>query len=425
MVIVEKNQSIMLLDAFSVNRNPRILVQSQRHFRNHVANCCLYEFEDLIGNIDCVDLFAPTNSYEFTEFVFKWTKRITRSKQFANWIRPEPNRHMLDQDYDLFFMIMPNLLDIYAIDSIKNRRQRCKKSVCYLIEVWQHDLSRSKLLLKFLTSFDHIFVGVQHAVEPLSQLTGRPCTYLPPGVDAVRFCPYPAMPERYIDVCNLGRRSPITHQALLKAAEVGRLHYFYDTVQGDSFYIRDHREHRMLIANLLKRSRFTITNRANANEPHKTAGHQEIGYRFMEGVASGAILIGTPPKTSTFATYFDWQDAVIELPFDAPNIAEFIAALDAQPERLSQARKNNVVNALLRHDWSQRWRTILETVGMAPTADLLTREAHLKQLAQSYESLVARPDASVPSNLAQLSIDFPLLRSSSSETLVPLNAALE
>ena len=49
--------------------------------------------------------------------------------------------------------------------------------------------------------------------------------------------------------------------------------------------------------------------------------------------------------------------------------------------RQARIRKENAANALLRHDWVHRLRTILEAVGVAPPARMLAREAHLQALA--------------------------------------------
>ena len=68
-------------------------------------------------------------------------------------------------------------------------------------------------------------------------------------------------------------------------------------------------------------------------------------------------------------------------PFEAPRIAEVVADLDAHPARSSRIRRDNMVNALLRHDWVYRLRALLDSVGMAPTASMLAREARLRALA--------------------------------------------
>jgi hypothetical protein len=149
-----------------------------------------------------------------------------------------------------------------------------------------------------------------------------------------------------------------------------------------TFRVSNIQEHRLLLANLLKRSRYFIANRARANELALTRGKDEIAARFFEGAASGAIMLGEPPNTEEFRKRFGWPDAVIPIPFDAPRVAEVIAELDADPARVSRIREDNVVNTLLQHDWLYRLRTVLSAVGIAPTEPMLAREALVKTLAE-------------------------------------------
>jgi hypothetical protein len=245
-------------------------------------------------------------------------------------------------------------------------------------------------LIELLKNFDHVFVGVHGSVDAVAKICGRPCTYLPMGVDALAFCPYPNPPFRSIDVCGIGRRSPVTHQALLDFAQKTSLFYYYDTTQTTSgrgvakavsFRVTNYREHRMLFANLLKRSRYFIANRAWADQPNVTRGRGEIAARFYEGAASGAIMLGDPPDGDDFRRQFGWTDSVVPTPFHAPQIADVITELDADPARSARIRRDSIVNALHLHDWAYRLRTVLETVGLPPTDRLLAREATLRALA--------------------------------------------
>src|SRR3989442_15984605 len=112
-----------------------------------------------------------------------------------------------------------------------------------------------------LAEFDQIFLGVQHPVGEVGRIVGWPCSYLPLAVDVLRFSPLPKPPPRAIDVCNIGRRSPVTHEALLRLARDGRIFYYYDTVAASgegqkqrTFRVDDAGEHRLLLATLLQRS---------------------------------------------------------------------------------------------------------------------------------------------------------------------------
>ncbi|MDJ0734012.1 MAG: glycosyltransferase [Nostocaceae cyanobacterium] len=353
---------------------------SQRKLKNSLSDCGLYEFEDVICDLDAVDMFSPVDSYEYSKEIYKWVKRVTRSTQFANFIRPDPNTVFLDREYELFYVILRQPHDVFSIFSLKDWRKKSKKAVCHLIEIWNNDVEGYKPLLELLKDFDHIFLGVASNIEKIAQITGRPCTYVPASVDAIKFCPYPLSPNRSIDVTNIGRRSTITHQALVELAQQKKIHYLYDTVSNAR--VPKPHEHRSLLANQLKRSRYFIANRPMANRPDIRGNQAEIGYRFFEGAAAGTVMIGDSPDTAMFNRYFDWEDAVIRIPFDAPNIADIIADLDAQPERLARIRRDNVVNSLLRHDWVYRWKQILEIVNLPTTKSMFAREVYLKDLAK-------------------------------------------
>jgi hypothetical protein len=198
----------------------------------------------------------------------------------------------------------------------------------------------------------------------------------------------PENPPRTIDVCNIGRRSAVTHAALKRLATERRIFYYYDTVAASgherrqrSFHVDDPAEHRLLLANLLQRSRFFVANRALVNEAEITKGQDEISGRFYEGAAAGTVMLGEAPRTDEFKRQFDWQDAVIPLPFDSPDVSKMLAELYADPQRLARISRDNVRNAALRHDWVHRLRAVYETVGLAPTSEMLERERRLEAVA--------------------------------------------
>ena len=362
----------------------RIAILSEREINDHVASCCLYEFEDAIASVDAVDIFTPKRSYQSAQRNFKWVKKFTRSPQIANHLKLDPNSFTLEHDYDLFFMILDNPSKFIALDTIKNWRKKCKKAVCYIIEIWEEALPQWKPILELFKDFDHIYLGHTNSTQAVAEITGVPCTYLPFGTDAIQFSPNSIDSPRAIDVTNIGRRSVVTHQALLERMNQGDFFYYYDTPK--NFYIQNPQEHRNLLANLAKNSRYWITNNPNFNDdPRSLKGIQkEIGYRIFEGAAGGAIAIGNQTATEEFNKHFDWEDSVISIPADANNIADIIRELDTQSDRTERIRRHNIYNSLLRHDWVYRWRHILETMELEVTPQILAREAQLKQRAEGF-----------------------------------------
>jgi hypothetical protein len=292
----------------------------------------------------------------------------------------------LERDYELFFPVFNHVHELFALAAVPDWRRRCRVAACFVNELWAHLLPG--YLLELLAEFDHVFVGVRHIVADVERIVGRPCSYLPLATDVLRFAPFPERPDRAIDVCNIGRRSPVTHEALMGLAREGRIFYYYDTVAASgagqkqrTFRVDNASEHRWLLASLLGRSRYFIANRGRINEPEFTQGNDEISGRFYEGAAAGTVMLGEPPRTAEFERQFDWPDAVIPLPFDSPDVGRRLAELDQDPERLARIRRDNVANAALRHDWVHRIRRVFETLGLQPTEAMLARERSLQALA--------------------------------------------
>lgn len=364
------------------NRESRILVWSQRNIQNFIYNSCLYEFEDIIGEVDATQIIAPPQYDLMGRGVKKLVKTHTQQvKSLAN-LNPYRQSINLEQEYDVFFTILDFSWNVSSINCLKNRQKKCKYSVCYIIELWRKDLSKLKNFIEYFQNFDLICLGHSEIVEDVQKITNRPCIYLAPGVDTVKF--YPNLErDRTIDLCTLGRRSPVTHQSLLQLAEQKNFFYHYSYISGAGFRSNKHQEHRTFTANLLKNSRYFITNYAKVNQPEQTQGQIEIGYRFFEGAAAGNILIGCPPKNKAFEQYFSWKNAVIPLDFNEPNIANIIADLDAQPEYLREIQTANVVNSLRQHDWVYRWEQVLKELGLSTTEAMEERKIYLQQLAQT------------------------------------------
>ena len=197
-------------------------------------------------------------------------------------------------------------------------------------------------LLELLAAFDHVFLGTRNAVEDVARITGRPCTYLPFAVDVPRFTPASPDQPRPIYVCNIGRRSQITHQALLDDAERQHRFYYYDTVAASGADLK----HRTFRVDCPQRTPHHAGDdcsntaassspiAAYVNRPEFTVGRDEISARFYEGAAAGTVMIGEAPRTDEFKRQFDWPDAVIDLPFDSPDIGNILADLNGDPERL-------------------------------------------------------------------------------------------
>ncbi len=365
----------------SKDSQPRTLIFSLRNLRSQAANCCIYEWEDLLCEIEGAQLYSPTSEYHQSRKIYRTARSVSGSDKFARSITSFPDGMTLDREYDLFFVVVDSPWYLYLVNSIKGWRDKCRYAVCFIAETWEPELDDWALQQEPFRSFDQIFVGVSHCVEGLEKRFGRPCTYLAPAVNTQRFCPYPNPPERSIDVSYVGRRNLNIHNSLRNLMTQKNFFYYYDTVKGQKLEIDNHQEHRDLFASLLQRSRYTIAYYAKFNSTEETGGQQEIGYRFFECAAAGAVILGIPPNNKEFPKYFDWDDAVIKVDPRTTDIADVIAELDAQPERLAQIARNNIANCLLKHDWTYRWKDILTSIGLKPTEATMKHVDSLYKLA--------------------------------------------
>jgi len=157
------------------------------------------------------------------------------------------------------------------------------------------------------------------------------------------------------------------------------LFYLHDSIGGHQAI--NLKEHRALLANIAKRSRYFIVNPGLIDQPDKRGNQIEVGSRFFEAAASGAIMVGERPKNEEFERLFDWPEAVTPLPYDSCEIDIVIKDLDGDLERQDRIRRTNVVQALMRHDWVYRWEAVLKTVGLEPTQRVLERKERLRKLA--------------------------------------------
>jgi hypothetical protein len=360
---------------------PRVLLFSHRNiFKPYVWRCHFQEFERIIQEVDSVDLVTPAPKSWYLD-----GKRVAlRLGEFTNIpINPGVSTVKIDKDYDLFFTVCFLPSDLLHLKALKGWRDRCKTSVCWITEFYIRDIPIYKSCLGILAQFDHV-IFMFNANEPFKKAIKGQGQFLPAGIDTLRFCPYPDPPARCIDVMSIGRRAQVVHKALMQMAQEDGKFYLYDTL--DSLTAYDLEEHRSMFANMAKRSRYFIVSPGKFDKPEETGGLSEFGFRYFEAAAPGAILIGMrPTNNQEFDNIFNWEDALIEVPFTSDGIVDTIRELDKQPDRQMRISRTNVLQCLRHHDWAYRWESILQTVGMQPLPMLSERQQRLRNLAQTVE----------------------------------------
>jgi hypothetical protein len=360
----------------------RIAMPSWRSFRNVPYMCTIYEAQDVLRDIDVVDLLCPHPAMAFA-FRQKWLRRLVW-KDFTrttSTINPGLTPMRIAKNYDLFIAVCQNWGDLLLLNAIQDWQENSRTSLCWIDEMWAAWIPRYKNWLHLLNRFDHVIVNLKGSVKAVERVLGRRCHWVPFGIDALRFCPYPAPPPRVIDVYSIGRKWGGIHQALLELSKQTGLFYVHDTVNVSEATMPDYREHRDMIAATSKRSRFFLVAPAKMNSPKETQGQSDIGSRYFEGAASGAVLIGNKPDDESFQDLFGWKDSVVEIRPDGSDVVRILEELRHQPEKLDEIGRRNCAETLVRHDWAYRWRQILEIADLKPLPAMELREKRLRQLA--------------------------------------------
>lgn len=375
-----------LREPASVGRSssrPRIGVFSIRQLEKQVWRSSIYEFEDAIAEGEGVEIIeaqgVESESNRFRDRLWRHTNRWLRAElNFKPWHRPVPfNGH-----YDLLVYLCQREDDMRYLRAIPNWRKHCSMAVCWLDEFWAVKCRKYPGQLELLSGFDKIFMGFSTSVPELQQYTSVPCSHLPVGADCRTFNPFPMNVPRSIDVYSMGRRAPRTHYMLLETARQNNLFYLYDAAPLG--FVSKPNEHRQLLASLIQRSKLFLVAPAKMTELSHTAGQIEVGTRYFEGAAAGAVMVGTRPELPAFDRDFDWPDAVVPMPHDSDDPTPLIELLNDQ-DRMRSIRDTNVVNCLRRHDWAYRWRDMLTNVGLPVPRETMARIELLETEASAIE----------------------------------------
>jgi hypothetical protein len=368
-----------------VPRRARVLLVTLRNLTTHAAWCSNYEFEDVIRSVDDVDMIELERVpyFEFRRHVARSIAWRSSYRAFTN-LSPGVKRVRLKRDYDVLVFVCINVWDLLYLNAVVDWQSRCRVKLCYLAEIYAGQTAELQHLLRRLEDFDHVFQSFSGSVDAIGKIVRRPCHHLPHAADVLRFTPYPNPAERVIDVLSIGRRSEPVHQALRRLAAARDIFYLYDTLPSPLVRPSVPVEHREMLASAARLSRFFVTYPAKFGDD-ETHGQSEVGARYFEGAAAGAVLLGQAPTSSAFHRDFPWADAVVELDPDGSDAVEVLADLSRRPDEMALLGARNATAALRRHDWAHRWRSILETAGLAPRSVLNKRMRALETLAAEAE----------------------------------------
>lgn len=361
----------------------------------------LYEFLDVIAGVERATLVAPEAAAHGFPLKGRLVESVLPSNgRLRNRLRKivlagqggrfRPTR--IEQDHDICLFVCQFVRDLPNLRRVKDWRRRSRFAAAFVLETWTPHLKQNAAALRVLDEFDHVFVLNASTIPALRHYTKTPISFLATGIDAMNACPVDAAPDRVIDILSLGRQTAGAHRRILDLAASKRLFYHFDVWSG--LEARDWRQVRDWNAALMQRSRFSVVWAPAEHLPISLPpGEAALSTRYFEGMAGGAILMGSRVNAPEFRELVG-NEAVVEIAPDGSDFEQVFAALCAEPARLEIMRARNIATSLRRHDWAYRWGEVLEAAGMEPTAAHRQRLAELAGRAERVEARMREMEGS-------------------------------
>lgn len=270
--------------------------------------------------------------------------------------------------------------DLPVLERIKELRRHADSVSLWMPEVWPRLLRDERLKFEGYDMLDHIFVGVEEAVEPFRAIApSATIRYVPPATDVVLFGAHDLDRPRGIDVLGIGRRDTEQHSTIMDWAERNGKLYLYDTLHGSAASWREHREN---LASWYRHSKVAMCNYAKHDETPLVEDLRVIPSRLFEGLAAGAVLVGMSPSER------DQRDLLGMSVVESTDDYEVTALLDKYGSETDarDLRYRNAAMACRGHDWAHRWRTILHEIGLPEPVGVTERIHSLAARADEIEA---------------------------------------
>ena len=273
--------------------------------------------------------------------------------------------------------------DLGLLSCLKDWRKKFDLVIAFIQDAWIFEAFPD-----YTTQLDCLFVAIKDLIEPLRAQFSIPVAYLPYSEDVLErgSCNV----QRSIDVTSYGRIPSEYHNRLFDLSDRGPSHpggrnffYYRQVPEGAQLNpdepftpSRFDYQHSALISNVLANSKlslafdftYTVQRAVELPNGHNHPSYQYrkpvLGWRWYEGIAAGAALVGKRPPIPEADELLDWEDATIELPDDPDAGVEAILELLQDEDRLHAIHHRNYWNALNRHDHRHRMETIFTELAL-------------------------------------------------------------
>jgi hypothetical protein len=375
---LRSGKGFMMASAQQSARNLKVCLAAAYNETKALYNGLCYEACQAIASTCNAEIIAPDRKERGL------IGRITSGAHYLTTGRPLPQAQAQEVEvpkgFDLFLFIGMTPASLLTLSSLKGWRESAKKSAVFLYETWSAQASSNRNFLALLDQFDHVFLANYLSVPTIQQFTTTPCSYMPDAADCLKSMPVDTRHPRPIDIFGMGRTDEAVHAKLIEMDRQDKLIYIWDRGQG--FLGNGYDVARTRTRQMMRRSRFVMSFSFREGAKIKEAqGEEAVPSRIFEGIATGAVLLGTSPKFSQYYRLFDWEDMCIEVPENSDHIPEFYKEISMDINRIQRASILNTYNSLLKHDWAYRWEAMLKILELPAPNGLAVRKSILAEQA--------------------------------------------
>jgi hypothetical protein len=163
--------------------------------------------------------------------------------------------------------------------------------ILWRYDVWEPDYQRWEQYLR-ISRTPLAFFTARHAAEELGRRVPTcECVWLPECVSPEEYLPTKPLPERRIDVLELGRKYDLIHEQIRRPLELaGRLH-LYERIKGVVIY-----PEKQQMVDGLADAKIVLCYPSSMTHPERSGNVETLTHRYLQTMASGAVVVGKAPQ---------------------------------------------------------------------------------------------------------------------------------
>ncbi len=287
-----------------------------------------------------------------------------------------PPHRTRDPDGPVCLLIGAAPGDLARVFDVAGWRTRFSSIVAWVIDsYWTEWIPRS---IRAARPFDRIYISSGEDVPAWRAAVGDSVSWLPWATDVVGLGS--AQPQRDLDLTRIGRQPPEWDDdaATASAAALAGLTFQPRPPAPPSTTLDNHRALMAIFA----RSKFTLSfSNLSHRSPHTHPTRDYITGRWVDAIASGALVAGVAPRGDCIDQLF-WPGATLEL--GGTGRDEGLRSIaDAVRTWTPEVAARQHAMALRRLDWRHRFATLADALGVH--FDSLSREIALldKRIAET------------------------------------------